>query len=300
MPRVREQRELLVVGALHVHARDVPLRAARTERPADVAFDRRRPTVERPIVRRLGLVLGLRSWPGSVRLPRPGVPVHERRVLLVVQTHELEPGHLPEHVVVRVEVARRHRASRADPRVHAVGASERVAHLGRVEVREQVRDLLEELVLRQVGDGHVVRVSTCVRVGVRRRGENGRGEIGGALDARAGARVRARARRQELVHEARETPHVLTPRLVVERAHLQRDVPVPMLLLEPTQVAPLVERGPTRAHRAESHRLVFVEELALELFARQRVAALQRVRGVDRGRESRGKRVWNHLEVVAA
>ena len=87
------------------------------------------------------------------------------------------------------------------------------------------------------------------------------------------------------------------PRRVVERAHFQRDIPVPVLLLEPTQVAPLGERGPTRAHRAESHRLVFVEELELELFARQRVAALQRVRGVDRRRDARGKRVGDHGEL---
>ena len=107
----------------------------------------------------------------------------------MVQTHELEPGHLPEHVVVRVKVARRHRASRADPRVHAVGAAERVAHLGRVEVGEQIGDLLEELVLRQVGDVSVIRSSTFVRFGGVER--LGRGENGGTVASLR--RVSARA-----------------------------------------------------------------------------------------------------------
>ena len=69
---------------------------------------------------------------------------------------------------------------------------------------------------------------------------------------------------------------------------------MPVLLLEPRQVAPLGERRPARAHRAETHGFVLVEEVALELLTRQRVAARQRVRGVDGRRDARGERIWNH------
>ena len=63
---------------------------------------------------------------------------------------EIDQTRLPQQIIVRIKVARRDRSRRAHPHVDSLERF--LAILGRHEIRRQIRELIDELMLREIRD----------------------------------------------------------------------------------------------------------------------------------------------------